>query len=227
MAMLFWNFLHNPETLAKASAEVEQQLPSMTPDHRPYSLAEVEQHLPYLRSCIKENFRITPAFTMPLARYVMDDETFLNGGHIPRGVSFRSNPLVPLLSVHATANTLPTQTSVALCNHAFHHNPSIWGPDHDIFDPDRWQRDSSQELSKLLMHFGAGGRQCIGKALATSVIYKLVSTAIAEFSFELADAEEQKVAMKGGFQGRLPELESVSISDLRGPLNVRVKAKAA
>lgn len=75
------------------------------------------------------------------------------------------------------------------------------------------------------MHFGAGGRQCIGKTLATSIIYKLTSTVLAEVSLELADAAEQEKAMNGGFKGELPHLENVSISDVHGPLMVFAKPK--
>jgi hypothetical protein len=75
------------------------------------------------------------------------------------------------------------------------------------------------------MHFGAGGRQCIGKALATSIIYKLTSTILGEFSLELEDPCDQKKAISGAFKGELPPLENVSISDVHGPVMVRAKRK--
>lgn len=50
------------------------------------------------------------------------------------------------------------------------------------------------ELSKSLTHFGAGGRQCIGKVLATTLIYKFIITLLSEFWFDLAYPREQKDA---------------------------------
>jgi cytochrome P450 len=91
--MLFWNLLHNPDVMQRASAEIEQNLSPMTSNHMAYPFSSVEQHLPYLRSCIRESFRITPVFTMALERRVVDDDMYLNGQKIPKGVS--SLPLVP------------------------------------------------------------------------------------------------------------------------------------
>lgn len=71
------------------------------------------------------------------------------------------------------------------------------------------------------MHFGLGGRQCIGKTVALSNIYKLSSTLLKEFEFELADHTERLEVRQGSFKGKLPDLVSVGISDLAQPLMVR------
>jgi cytochrome P450 len=70
------------------------------------------------------------------------------------------------------------------------------------------------------MHFGAGGRQCIGKTLALAIINKLTATLLSEFSLRLADAKEQERAVAGEFRGQLPPLTSVGISDVKGPIMV-------
>ena len=90
-----------------------------------------------------------------------------------------------------------------------------------MYDPSRWETESADNLSKLLMHFGAGGRQCIGKTLALSIINKLAATLLSEFRLELADANEQAKAVAGEFRGRLPPMKSIGISDLDGPLYVK------
>lgn len=76
------------------------------------------------------------------------------------------------------------------------------------------------------MHFGLGGRQCIGKNVATTNIYKLTSTLLREFEFELADENERLDVGKGLYQGKIPPLMSVGISDLEGPLLVRVRERS-
>ncbi|KAF2107470.1 putative benzoate 4-monooxygenase cytochrome P450 [Lophiotrema nucula] len=204
-SLLFYHLLHSPEIMAKCVAEIDDRLQPLL--NRPaYSVTEVESSIPYLRQCIKENFRITPVFTMPLARRVMDPQGVVIGGeHIPQG------------------------TSVAVCNHAFHHNPAVWGDDHNIFDPSRWDKPETAARSRYLMHFGLGGRQCIGKTVAQTNIYKLSSTLLREFALELVEASEQPVDVEKGFFNRhhLPELVSVGISDLKYPLMVRAKKRVS
>jgi cytochrome P450 len=75
------------------------------------------------------------------------------------------------------------------------------------------------------MHFGLGGRQCIGKTMATTNIYKVVSTLLREFDFQLADEAEALRAQQGGFKDSLPPLISVGVSDLEAPLMVTAKVR--
>lgn len=75
--------------MEKAVAEIDAELPSSASMDSPYSGSVVEQNLSYLRNCVKENFRITPVFTMPLARKVTEG-TFLDGQLIPAGVGYKS-----------------------------------------------------------------------------------------------------------------------------------------
>lgn len=75
------------------------------------------------------------------------------------------------------------------------------------------------------MHFGLGGRQCIGKTMATTNIYKVMSTLLREFDFQLADKAEALRAQQGGFRGLLPSLISVGVSDLEAPLMVTARVR--
>jgi hypothetical protein len=121
--------------------------------------------------------------------------------------------------------TVTTQTSIAVCNHAFHHNPDVFGVDHNVFDPTRWDQPEIANKSKLLMHFGLGGRQCIGKTVAMTNIYKLMSTLLSEFEFELVDEKERDGPSQNESVGDVPELISVGISDLARPLLVKASKR--
>jgi cytochrome P450 len=75
----------------KCVAEIDANLPTLENGQEAYSITVAEASLPYLKNCVKENFRITPVFTMPLARRVMSPEGIIIAGeHIPQGVSLRS-----------------------------------------------------------------------------------------------------------------------------------------
>ncbi|KAJ5460735.1 uncharacterized protein N7458_002287 [Penicillium daleae] len=200
--LLFHHLLHHPDLMAKCVAEIDTNLPPLQKEESAYAVTAAESSLPYLRNCMKENFRVTPVFTMPLARRVMKPEgVVIAGNHIPYG------------------------TSIAVCNHAFHHNPEVFGVDHNTFNPARWDDPEIANKSKLLMHFGLGGRQCIGKTVAMTNIYKLMSTLLSEFEFELADEKERGSSTIEGASTDIPELISVGISDLASPLMVKASKR--
>lgn len=74
--------------MTKCVTEIDSNLPVLQPNESAYSVTMAETSLPYLRSCMKENFRITPVFTMPLAsRVMMPGGVTIAGHHIPQGVS--------------------------------------------------------------------------------------------------------------------------------------------
>lgn len=71
--------------------EIDTKLPPLEDGQSAYPVSLVEASCPYLRDCMKENFRITPVFTMPLARRVLDPAGITIAEHyIPRGVSHYS-----------------------------------------------------------------------------------------------------------------------------------------
>jgi cytochrome P450 len=85
--LLLYHLLHNPDSLAKCVAEIDNKLEPLSPDQAAYPVTVAESSLPYLRQCIKENFRLTPVFTMPLARRVIASEGIVIAGrHIKQGV---------------------------------------------------------------------------------------------------------------------------------------------
>ncbi|KAJ5755687.1 hypothetical protein N7533_005230 [Penicillium manginii] len=196
--LLFYHLLHNTNLMNQCVTEIDEKLPSLQPNQSAYSVTDAEASLPFLRNCIKENFRITPVFTMPLARRVLNAEgVIIAGNHIP-------------------------------CRSVITHSIIIrrfGGADHNVFDPSRWDIPGVASKGRLLMHFGLGGRQCIGKTVAMSNIYKLMSTLLKEFQFELADEEEKAKVQRGGFQGEIPEMISVGISDLASPLMVKARKR--
>ncbi|OJD29036.1 benzoate 4-monooxygenase cytochrome [Diplodia corticola] len=203
-ALLFHHLLHNPPHLSQCVAEIDANLPPLPPSaatSHPISL--LESSLPHLRLCIRENFRITPVFTMPLARRVTSPSGItLSGRHIPRG------------------------TSIAICNHALHHTPALWGtPSPSVFAPSRWDEPAVAARARSLMHFGQGARQCVGKAVAQTNVYKLASGLLADFEFELADAAEREAVGRGEWVGRMPRMVSVGVGEIEGGVWVRARRR--
>ena len=95
--------------------ELDEHLYDLGEQESAHSITVLESSLPYLRNCVKENFRITPVFTMPLARRVMAPEgVTLEGEHFKYGVSLEPNPL--------------ENTSILINTHHRHPWPSATTP---------------------------------------------------------------------------------------------------
>ncbi|KIM92627.1 hypothetical protein OIDMADRAFT_139359 [Oidiodendron maius Zn] len=167
LTLLFAHLLSNPHILQQVVEELDENLPF---SEAAYSDVGLENKLPILTACVRENFRINPVFTMPLPRVITAPGGIDIGGmHIPQG------------------------TNVSVCNYAIHRSASIWGPDSNRFDPNRWLRniEDTESMLNYLMPFGAGHRACIGRNIAMTNIYKLSTTLLRNYNLEQASKERE------------------------------------
>jgi len=92
---------------------------------------------------------------------------------------------------------VPPGPGVTLCNHNFpqgtilslpaytiHHLPSVWGPDADNFNPDRWESISDRQ-KQAFIPFSYGPRACVGRNVAEMELALIVATIMHRFDFEL------------------------------------------
>jgi cytochrome P450 len=74
---------------------------------------------------------------------------------------------------------LPAGTEVMFSPYSLHFDPRFH-EDPDRFDPDRWLPERAARIPKgAYVPFGAGGRQCIGKAFARTEITLVAATVLA------------------------------------------------
>ena len=86
--LLFYHLFHNPELMREVEHEITGNLNPLSGAKPAFSITEIDASLPLLKKCMRENFRITPVFTMPLARRVTAPEGIVIADqHIPQGVS--------------------------------------------------------------------------------------------------------------------------------------------
>ena len=104
------------------------------------------------------------------------------------------------------------QTAVSIVNWCLHRNPRIWGHDSDKFNPERFLKGDAN--ANLLMPFGTGHRACIGRNVATVSMWKLITTLLRNYSFEVADPQERL------------EVLSVGLSEKKGPLMVKISKRS-
>lgn len=77
--------------------------------------------------------------------------------------------------------------NVQFATGASHRNPAIWGPDADVFRPERWLEvtgTEEKELRSSLFPFGGGRNLCPGRAFAISESLGLMAALAAGFDVE-------------------------------------------
>lgn len=123
-------------------------------------------HLPYLKACVKETFRIVPPIATGIARKLQHD-TEIGGYNIPKGTfMFFCN------------NTL------SLSEEQF-ENP-------EEFVPERWiqgKNDSQKQrlMGLCVLPFGLGKRNCLGRRFAEQEIHLAAIKILQNFEVEVTD----------------------------------------
>ncbi|CAD6445536.1 da207784-86f9-43fb-b67d-03a6ef638b7e [Sclerotinia trifoliorum] len=133
----------NPDILQKLRAELDAGLPDKDAN---WPLLELEK-FEYLTACIKETLRC--AIPVP--------------GRLPRVVPTPQPGAPPFI---VDGKVIAPGSIVGISARAMHYNESVWGPDSEVFKPERWLEPDSNQLEKFLVAFGKGGRQCLGMNLA-------------------------------------------------------------
>ncbi|MCJ1477021.1 hypothetical protein MMC13_005692 [Lambiella insularis] len=185
-ALLFW-CLKTPKVMEKLQAEVDAALPESlnVPSY------DTIKDLPFLRQVISETLRIHSTSSLGLPRVVPPGP--------PITIASRRFPAGTVLSVPA---------------YTIHHSTSIWGPDADVFRPERFAPENLTDKQKAaFIPFSYGPRSCIGRNVAEMELALIVSTVVAGYDFEL---REERLDTREGFL-RKP---------LRCKVGMRARAKA-
>ncbi|MGF6431759.1 MULTISPECIES: bifunctional cytochrome P450/NADPH--P450 reductase [Bradyrhizobium] len=139
LSCTIYALLKHPEVLKKAYEEVDRVL---GPDVNARPTYQQVTQLTYITQCLKEALRLwppAPAYGIaPLA-----DETI--GGKY----KLKKNTFITILVM------------------ALHRDPSVWGPNPDVFDPENFSREAEAKRPiNAWKPFGNGQRACIGRGFA-------------------------------------------------------------
>lgn len=201
LTSVIYLFTRHPEVLTRLRSEILSVCPvGQTPTYD-----DIRQ-LKYLRAVLNETLRIFPpvpansraargsAVTIPTS------SSTTNGGKDPR----------PLY--------VPANTNVVYFPMLIHKRKDLWGPDADVFDPNRWLDDGTGRLERMVKNplmfvpFNAGPRICLGQQFALNeASYFLIRLLQVYDGFELAlDAQPQ---------GSLPPAEWANAKDSRASVD--------
>ena len=152
--MLILFLINTPTALNKLRKEIDDGIAKGTISS-PIRDAEARQ-MPYLQAAIKEGLRFYPP------------QTALNSKEVPQGGA----------KIHGFH--LPGGTQVAVNIQGITRSKTLFGPDADVFRPERWieaeavDPDRYKEMAAAVeLIFGFGKYQCLGKVIAAVEMNKV------------------------------------------------------
>lgn len=145
------SLLTNPSAYSKLRKEIDDGIASGKISS-PIKDAESRQ-FPYLQAVIKEGLRLMPPASGAFFKTVPPGGDTIDGKFIPGGTEIGSSPL------------------------GIHCSKKIFGPDADLFRPERWTEASPEKFAymasttDLIFHYGK--YQCLGKSVALMEFNKI------------------------------------------------------
>ncbi len=157
LSVLIYYLIASPRILTKLKAELKS---AITDPDRSLPI-EVLENLPYLVAVVKEALRLGDGVATRLQRV---------------------SPEKPMLFIDRFGSDkeylIPPQTPVGMTGLHIHNDESIF-PDAKSFIPERWIENPG--LSRFLLSFSKGSRNCIGINLAYAEIYLCLAAIFRRF----------------------------------------------
>ncbi|KZO99250.1 cytochrome P450 monooxygenase pc-bph [Calocera viscosa TUFC12733] len=158
----------------EAQRRLQKELDDALGDEEELPTYEQIKRLSYLEAVVNEGLRIHSTSSMGLPRIVAEGGLEVSGVFFPAG---------SILSV-------PSYT--------IHRDTGIWGPDPEVYRPERWFEQDAEGIQKTFNPFSFGPRGCVGKNLASMELLLIIATIFQRFDFVLMD-ENQHLDTREGF----------------------------
>ncbi|KAL6876781.1 cytochrome P450 [Trichoderma novae-zelandiae] len=127
------------------------------------------QSLPYLQAVVREGLRMWPPVGGLGFKTVPPEGDSINGYFVPGG------------------------TEIGQGFHGVGRSKAVWGPDADVFRPERWLFVGEEELRRMTnavdTHFGYGKYSCLGKQIALMELHKALFELVRHFDFCVVNPE--------------------------------------
>jgi cytochrome P450 len=152
---IFYYIVTNPRVYAALQRELDQALANGDL-HRPILRDAEARKLPYLQACITEGLRIwPPVAALAYKKVPAEGERLEDGRFVPAG------------------------TNIGISTWAVHHSAAMYGPDADVYRPERWLEAKGEKLLAMNrcmeLIFGGGRYTCLGKTIAFLELNKAIA----------------------------------------------------
>ncbi|KAK1852226.1 cytochrome p450 [Colletotrichum chrysophilum] len=167
--------LTHPEVYERLMEEIDTQTRAGNLSDIP-QYAEVQAHCPYYTACVRETLRLNPSAPNIFPR-IAGAGVQLFGQHVPEGTELTCNPWL------------------------VHRDEAVFGPDAEVFRPERWleSEEKTKEMLKYNMGFGYGARVCLGRDLAMMELSKAPLQLFRRFKPEAINKTDPgRYVVKGG-----------------------------
>lgn len=164
------SLMTNPAVYKRVQAEIEDGVAKGTIS-MPIRDSEARQ-LPYLQAVIKEGLRMRSPAGGAFFKMVPPGGDMINGRFVPGG------------------------TQIGVSHLSFLHSDEVFGPDAQVFRPERWldPETAPEHMSRmnnaLDMIFHSGKYQCLGKSVALMEFNKIFVELLRAFEFSIVHAEK-------------------------------------
>ncbi|TLD34161.1 hypothetical protein PspLS_01192 [Pyricularia sp. CBS 133598] len=140
-------------------AQVADELVKSRETERDVGPKDTSPRTPLTQAAIKEAQRLYPVIGMAIPRRVPDGGVRIGDDFIPAGTTVGCNPV------------------------SLHRNKEIFGPDADLYSPERWLSDDkrAKTMERNNLTWGGGARTCPGKNLAEIILYKTIARLVHDF----------------------------------------------
>jgi fatty acid omega-hydroxylase len=164
LSWVFFCMMKYPDVADKIREELRTKISRLftSSELKPPTWEEC-QELVYLEAVLMEIMRLYPPISLN-HKYAQYDTVLSDGTFIKKG------------------------TNVILPAYAQGRLPSVWGPDANVFRPERWidpkTNSLHQESAYKFSIFNAGPRACPGKQFAMMELKMVTSTLLSQFAFQ-------------------------------------------
>ncbi|KAF5345368.1 hypothetical protein D9758_008507 [Tetrapyrgos nigripes] len=217
MTWLFLELARHPDVQSKLREEIRVTEQSIHDRGRSNFIANDFENMPYMAAVIKEALRFHPAVYANYRRPARDDVLPL------------SQPIRATNGDILTELPVAKGTKLVLSLAGYHRNKEVFGEDADVFNPDRWFRDTAVKKGRSLGVYGnlltfAGGiRACIGWKFALCEVQATLVELINNFEF--APTEDLKRLRREACLVTVPTLEGEEEKGENLPLRVTIASR--
>ncbi len=142
-----------PEAYRKLQAEIDEFYAKRNANDDSIITFSEARSLPYLQGVIREGLRLWPPSAGLFSKEVPKAGDTIHGYYLPPGTEIGQSVM------------------------GVGRQPGLWGPDADIFRPERWVEASGQKLQEMIsasdLVFSSGKYICLGKNIAWMELTKL------------------------------------------------------